>query len=77
MVREKTVQQTGRALATLVAIAMWITGILVALAVGFGMTSGALSIPWLPDVLTMAAGWIVVILTILGIILAIIDRMTA
>ena len=50
MVREKTVQQTGRALATLVAIAMWITGILVALAVGFGMTSGALSIPWLPDV---------------------------
>ncbi len=77
MVREKTVQKTGRALATLVAIAMWITGILVALAVGFGMTSGALSIPWLPDVLTMTAGWIVVILMILGVILAIVDRITA
>ena len=77
MVREKTVQQTGRALATLVAIAMWITGILGGLGVGFGMTSGALSIPWFPDVLTMAAGWIVVILMILGVILAIIDRITA
>jgi hypothetical protein len=76
MVKEKTVQQTGRALATLVAIILWLTGIIVALAVGFGMTSGALNIPWLPDVLTMAAGWIVVILTILGLVLAIIDRAT-
>lgn len=77
MVREKAVQQTGRALATLVAIILWLTGVIVALAVGFGMTSSALSIPWLPDVLTMAAGWIVVILTILGVVLAIIDRATA
>ena len=76
MVREKTVQKTGRALATVVAIALWITGVLVALAVGFGMTSGALSIPWLPEALTMTAGWIVVVLTILGVVLAIIDRLT-
>ena len=76
MVREKIVQKTGRALATVVAIALWITGVLVALAVVFGMTSSALSIPWLPEVLTMTAGWIVVVLTILGVVLAIIDRLT-
>ena len=74
MVREKAIQQTGRALATLVAIILWLTGIIVALAVGFGMTSGTLSIPWLPSALTVAAGWIVVILTVLGVVLAIIDK---
>lgn len=77
MVREKTVEKTGRALATLVAVVMWLTGVIVALAVGFGLTQGTLRVPGLSDVVTAAAGWIVVVLTILGVLLAIIERLTA
>ena len=50
---------------------MWLVGILVALAVGFGMTSKALVIPWIPAIITIIAGWIVVIVTIIGAIMAI------
>ena len=51
-------------------IILWIVGILVSLAVGFGMTSESLSIPFLPSIITQIAGWIVVVGTILGVILA-------
>ena len=56
----------------------WLTGVLVSLAVGFGMIGGTLSVPWLTDlglgILAVIAGWVVVILTIVGIILAIFNR---
>jgi len=56
----------------------WVTGVLVSLAVGFGMIGSngvpILSVPYVPDVVTVTAGWIVVILTFLGILLALIDR---
>jgi len=58
----------------------WLTGVLVSLAVGFGMIGSngvpILSVPYVPDVVTVIAGWIVVILTILGILLALVDRMS-
>ncbi len=73
---EKTVERTGRALATLVAVILWLTGIIVALAVGFGLTQGTLLVPGLAA-LSAAAGWIVIVLTILGVVLAIIDKLTA
>lgn len=52
---------------------MWIVGVLVSLAVGFAMTgAGPLnSIPYIPDVIVSIAGWIVVIGTIVGVIMAI------
>jgi hypothetical protein len=49
---------------------MWIVGVLVSLAVGFGMTSLTLSIPYIPDIIVQIAGWIVVIGTVIGVILA-------
>lgn len=56
----------------------WLTGVLVSLAVGFGMAQGTLTIPWLDAinaaVATVIAGWIVVILTIVGAILAIVKK---
>jgi hypothetical protein len=52
---------------------MWLVGLLVSLAVGFGMTDGTLKIPLLPQVLTVTAGWIVVVLAILGVLLKLID----
>jgi len=57
---------------------VWLVGVFVSLAVGFGMTDGTLSIPLLSEiangVVVEAAGWIVVILAILGVILKIIDK---
>lgn len=50
----------------------WITGVLVSLAVGFGMADGTLTIPYF-EVLVPLAGWIVIILTIIGAIIAIIQ----
>ncbi len=60
---------------------VWLTGILVSLAVGFSMTqagrvSGALTLPtWLGgNVLALIVGWVVVITTIISAVIAIIDR---
>ena len=51
----------------------WLTGVLVSLAVGFGMIDGILDLPsWLGGAtVAMVAGWIVVITTILSVVLAI------
>jgi len=54
-------------------VIIWIVGVLVSLAVGFGMTSGTLSIPYIPSIITAVAGWIVVIGVIIGVIMAIIQ----
>lgn len=51
---------------------VWITGVIVALAVGFGLTSGTLSVPYI-GIVNQIAGWIVVATTVIGLILAIIN----
>ena len=61
-------------LSVLVNLAVWLTGVLVSLAVGFGMVDGVLNIRWIPISVTVVAGWVVVILTLVSLILAIIDR---
>ena len=50
-------------------------GVLVSLAVGFGMTSKVLTIPVIPEILTMGAGWVIVTLTILSAIISIIKAL--
>jgi len=52
----------------------WLTGVIVSLAVGFGMIDGVLAIRWIPTVITVTFGWIVVITTIISIILAILNQ---
>ena len=49
---------------------MWIVSVLVSLAVGFGMTSGTLTVPYVQAIVPIA-GWIVVIGTIVSVVLAI------
>ena len=58
----------------LISFIAWLTGVLVSLAVGFGMIDQVLTVRWLPAMVTVVAGWIVVVLTILGIILAIANK---
>ena len=58
-------------------LVVWVAGVLVSLAVGFGMIDGTLSIPWgglTMMAVTGIAGWAVVILALLGVVLAIVDR---
>lgn len=52
---------------------VWLVGILVSLAVGFGMIGMTLRIPYIPDFVTLIAGWIVVVLALLGVLLKLID----
>ena len=54
----------------------WLTGVIVSLAVGFAMIGGTLSLPaWLGgQILATIAGWVVVITTFTGVVLAIIRQ---
>jgi|TARA_B100001964_G_scaffold189998_1_gene211868 uncharacterized membrane protein len=58
----------------LVAILTWIVGVIVALAVGSGMISGILAVPGIPGIVTVVAGWVVVVGAIISIILAIFGK---
>ena len=69
----------GRPIGNLINLGAWLTGILVSLAVGFGMAQRTLTIPWLnsigAEIITIIAGWIVIILTIVSIVLAIVNKL--
>jgi hypothetical protein len=52
----------------------WMTGVLVSLAVGFAMIDGVLTIMWIPGIVTMVAGWVVVISTLLSVALAVLKQ---
>lgn len=52
----------------------WIVGILVSLAVGSGMIQGTLSVPFIPTIITVIAGWIVAIGAIISVIAALFGR---
>lgn len=59
----------------------WVTGIVVSLVVGFGMINGTLGLPtWLGGtsyvggMVVVIAGWIVVITTLIGAVLATLQR---
>jgi len=58
---------------TLLGIATWLTGVLVSLAVAFAMTSGTLTIPFVSEIVTVVAGWIVVITTLISAVLAVVN----
>ncbi len=48
---------------------VWLTGVIVSLAVGFGLIGGTLSVPYI-GIVNVIAGWIVIVTTLLGVILA-------
>jgi len=53
---------------------VWLTGILVSLAVGFGMIGGTLTVLYVPLIVTQIAGWIVVATTLISAALAILKQ---
>ncbi len=73
--KESIGRKVSRPLARVIHFIGWLTGVLVALAVGFGMIGETLKVPYVQPIVPLA-GWIVVILTIVGAVLAIIDAMS-
>jgi len=61
---------------TLLNFIAWITGVIVSLSVAFGMINGVLGLPsWLGGAgVAVFAGWVVVVTTILGVILAVVAK---
>lgn len=52
----------------------WLVGIIVSLAVGSGMIQKVLTIPYIPTIVTVVTGWIVVIGAIISIIASLFGR---
>ena len=61
------------ALSSLISFIAWLTGVIVSLAVGVALINGDLAVPYI-GIINEIAGWIVVFTTLLGAILAIINR---
>lgn len=59
---------------TIVSIFVWIVGVIVALAVGSGMIDATLTVPGIPTIVTIIAGWVVVVGAILSVIMAIFNK---
>jgi len=51
----------------------WLTGVIVSLAVGFALTGGTLEVPYI-GYANVIAGWVVVITTLVGVVLAILKK---
>ncbi len=56
-----------------IGVIMWIVNTLVSLAVGFGLISLTLTVPYIPEIIIQIAGWVVVIGIIIGVITAIMN----
>ena len=61
-------------LGSLVSFIAWLTGVIVSLAVGVALINGTLIVPYI-GVINEVAGWIVVFTTLLGAILAIVNKL--
>lgn len=64
----------GKQVKNILNLIVWATGILVSLAVGFGMIGGTLTVNYVPMIVTQVAGWIVVVTTVVGAIMAILKQ---
>ncbi len=68
----------GRKFTAVLNVVAWLTGVIVSLAVGFAMSGGTLTVPWLDSigagVVTVVAGWVVVITTLISAVLALIKQ---
>ena len=72
--KEKPKKHKRGFLERVVGFLAWLTGVIVSLAVGFGMTSGTLTVPKI-QVVVPFFGWVVIITTLLSVVLAIIHKL--
>jgi len=49
----------------------WLVGLIVTLSVGFALTGETLTVPFLPGIVTVVTGWILIIAAVLTVIMAV------
>jgi len=54
-------------------IVAWFTGVVVSLAVGFGLIGGTLSVPYI-GIVNVVFGWLVIVTTFVGVIMVLFNR---
>jgi hypothetical protein len=61
---------------TVLNLVAWLTGVIVSLSVGFAMIDGILGLPSYlgGSTVAMIAGWVVVITTLLGVVMALLKK---
>ena len=74
MPAKKRGASSGGGVSKLLSFVAWLTGIIVSFAVGFGLIDKVLYVRWLPMVITQTTGYIVVLTTAIGAILALFNR---
>ena len=67
-------KQTGGSVNSLLHFIAWLTGVIVSLAVAFGMVDGVLTIATIPLSVTVFFGWVVVVTTLLSVVLVIVKK---
>lgn len=63
-----------KAPAKIAGLIAWIVGVLVSLSVGAGMADQVLTVPYIHPLVTVVAGWIVIVGTILSVIMALFGK---
>lgn len=66
-------KQSNTGLSAFVTFVAWLVGVIVSLAVGFGLVDGVLAVPYI-GIVNAIAGWIVVVVTLLGVLLALVSK---
>lgn len=76
MAARKKAMGSNDGFSKLLSFVAWLTGVIVSLSVGFAMIDGILTLPYYLGGATVAtvAGWIVILTTALGAILAILNK---
>lgn len=59
----------------LVTFVAWLVGVIVSLAVGEALINGTLAVSYIGTITNVVAGWIVVIVTIIGVLMAIVNKL--
>ena len=74
--KKKQAKQEQGPLTRLLQFLAWLTGVIVSLAVAFGMIDGILRVWFIPVGVTIFFGWVVVATTLLGVLIAIINHVS-
>jgi hypothetical protein len=72
---KKRKSEASGALGVVISFLVWLTGVIVSLAVAFGMIDGVLRVVWIPLGVTVFFGWVVVVTTLLGVLLSIAHKL--
>lgn len=71
---KKTKNKVEKTTTSIAGIIAGLVGILVSLSVGSGMATEVLTVPYIPVLMTVVAGWIVIVGTILSVVMALFGK---